>query len=73
MLSAAPFTSERQVPAGGVEDLVRAAQRGDRAAFSALYTQYARMIHGILLSRVPRGNVRFCEIPVPSRPPCTVR
>jgi RNA polymerase sigma-70 factor (ECF subfamily) len=54
MLSAAPFTSDRPVPAGGVEDLVRAAQRGDRGAFSALYTQYSRMIHGILLSRVPR-------------------
>ena len=54
MLSAASFTSERRGAAVGGEDLVRAAQRGDRAAFSSLYTQYARMIHGILLSRVPR-------------------
>ena len=34
-------------------DLVRAAQRGDRSAFGALYERYARMVHGILLSRVP--------------------
>lgn len=32
--------------------LVRAAQGGDRAAFGALYEQYARMIHGILLAHV---------------------
>lgn len=30
--------------------LVRAAQAGDRAAFGALYEQYARMVHGILLA-----------------------
>jgi RNA polymerase sigma-70 factor, ECF subfamily len=32
--------------------LVRAAQSGDRAAFGALYEQYARMVHGILLAQV---------------------
>jgi RNA polymerase sigma-70 factor, ECF subfamily len=32
--------------------LVRAAQAGDRAAFGALYEQYARMVHGILLAHV---------------------
>ena len=32
--------------------LVRAAQSGDRAAFGALYEQYARMVHGILLAHV---------------------
>jgi len=36
------------------EALVRAAQDGDRAAFGALYQRYARMVHGILLARVPR-------------------
>jgi RNA polymerase sigma-70 factor, ECF subfamily len=35
-------------------ELVRAAQRGDRSAFGELYTRYARMVHGILLARVPR-------------------
>jgi RNA polymerase sigma-70 factor (ECF subfamily) len=37
--------------------LVRAAQGGDRAAFGALYERYARMVHGVLLSRVPRAHV----------------
>jgi RNA polymerase sigma-70 factor (ECF subfamily) len=32
--------------------LVRAAQTGDRAAFGALYRQYERLVHGILLSHV---------------------
>ena len=32
--------------------LVRAAQAGDRAAFGAIYQQYARLIHGILLAHV---------------------
>jgi RNA polymerase sigma-70 factor (ECF subfamily) len=39
------------------EALVRAAQQGDRAAFGALYSRYARMVHGILLCRVPRSAV----------------
>lgn len=33
--------------------LVEAAREGDRAAFGALYTRYSRMVHGILLARVP--------------------
>ncbi|MBI3667081.1 MAG: sigma-70 family RNA polymerase sigma factor [Acidobacteria bacterium] len=37
--------------------LVEAARRGDRGAFGKLYDLYARMIHGILLARVPRGEV----------------
>ena len=36
------------------EVLVRAAQCGDRGAFGALYQRYSRMVHGILLARVPR-------------------
>ncbi len=32
--------------------LIRAAQAGDRAAFGALYKQFSRMIHGILLAHV---------------------
>ena len=35
------------------EALVRAAQSGDRTAFGQLYARYARMVHGILLCRVP--------------------
>jgi RNA polymerase sigma-70 factor (ECF subfamily) len=37
--------------------LVRAAQQGDRTAFGMLYSRYARMVHGILLSRVPYTDI----------------
>jgi len=37
--------------------LVRAAREGDRAAFGGLYARYARMVHGILLARVPLDDV----------------
>lgn len=33
--------------------LVTAAQGGDRTAFSALYRKHARLVHGLLLARVP--------------------
>ncbi len=36
--------------------LVGAARRGDRAAFGLLYERFARMVHGILLSRVARSD-----------------
>jgi RNA polymerase sigma-70 factor (ECF subfamily) len=39
------------------DTLVRAAQQGDRSAFGQLYARYARMVHGILLSRVPYSDV----------------
>jgi RNA polymerase sigma-70 factor (ECF subfamily) len=39
------------------DDLVRAAQGGDRSAFGLLYERYARMVHGILLGRVPPSAV----------------
>lgn len=37
--------------------LVKAAQRGDRLAFGELYGRYARMVHGILLSRARPADV----------------
>jgi RNA polymerase sigma-70 factor, ECF subfamily len=37
--------------------LVTAARGGDRAAFGLLYHRYARMVHGILLCRVPPREV----------------
>ena len=40
-------------PDSSDEFLVQAAQHGDRHAFGLLYARYARMVHGILLSRVP--------------------
>src|SRR5260370_28709794 len=51
------------VSAGGVPDegdlvsLVTGAGEGDRGAFGGLYERYARMVHGILLARVPVGEV----------------
>ena len=48
------------VPSTGACDdasLVNAARQGDRAAFGRLYEGYARMVHGILLTRVPPGEV----------------
>lgn len=37
--------------------LVLAACEGDRAAFGVLYARYARVVHGILLARVPANDV----------------
>jgi RNA polymerase sigma-70 factor (ECF subfamily) len=37
--------------------LVRAAQQGSRTAFGQLYDRYARVVHGILLAKVPAGDV----------------
>ena len=46
------------VSSDSAEDLalVRAAATGDRAAFGELYVRYARMVHGILLARVPPAD-----------------
>lgn len=41
----------------GDSSLVLAAREGDRAAFGGLYARYARMVHGILLARVPAHDV----------------
>ena len=38
------------------ERLIAAAAQGDRTAFGELYSRYARMVHGILLARVPAGD-----------------
>lgn len=38
------------------DGLIRAAAAGDRAAFGELYVRYARLVHGILLARVPPGE-----------------
>jgi RNA polymerase sigma-70 factor, ECF subfamily len=36
---------------------IAAARVGDRAAFGRLYARYVRMVHGILLARVPYNDV----------------
>ncbi len=43
----------------GLDDtaMVRAAQAGDERAFEALYQRYARVVHCILLSRLPACEV----------------
>jgi len=38
-------------------DAIRAVAAGDRDAFSRLYADYSRMVHAILLGRVPRRDV----------------
>jgi hypothetical protein len=42
---------------GESDALVAAARAGDRGAFGLLYGRYARMVHGILLCRVPPREV----------------
>jgi RNA polymerase sigma-70 factor (ECF subfamily) len=42
---------------GSEATLVRAARSGDRAAFGRLHEQFAPMVHGVLLARVPRREV----------------
>ena len=54
------MTAQAETEPGAVHDddvLVRAAQRGDATAFEMLYYRYARMVHGILLARLPASEV----------------
>jgi len=56
--SGPPAVNPPSEPGGSPDDaLVRAARRGDRAAFGFLYARYSRMVHGILLARVPFSDV----------------
>lgn len=38
-------------------EIVQAARDGDRSAFGRLYERYARMVHGVLLAKVPYADV----------------
>lgn len=49
-------TSTEPAPLSEDARLVGAAQQGDRRAFAQLYSRYARMVHGILLARVPASE-----------------
>ena len=49
----APSTSAR----GNDAATIRAVAAGDQEAFSRLYADYVRMVHAILLGRVPRRDV----------------
>lgn len=58
MAPALPVVSEAQpTPIPDDARLVVAAREGDRAAFGQLYDRFARMVHGILLARVPAVEV----------------
>ena len=59
-----PARSARRGTTGGPVDdhtgeieWVVAARAGDRSAFGRLYQRYGRMVHGVLLARVARGQV----------------
>lgn len=54
LVAAAPA---EHIAVDGITALVERAQRGDRGAFAALYARFARTVHGILLSRIPRADV----------------
>jgi len=49
--------SEQRVADSPEAVLVEAVRGGDRDAFGKLYGSYASMVHGILLARVPYGEV----------------
>jgi RNA polymerase sigma-70 factor, ECF subfamily len=59
----APVRESRSVTAPPVTEisedaeLVNAARDGNRAAFGELYGKYARVVHGILLARIPPAEV----------------
>lgn len=57
-----PFEAPLPVAAETVEEpvaarLVKAVLAGERDRFARLYEMYSPMVHGILLARVPRGEV----------------
>jgi RNA polymerase sigma-70 factor, ECF subfamily len=58
-LAESPVMMPSSAGAGTVDDsrLVDAARQGDRSAFGELYDRYARIVHGILLARVPYSEV----------------
>ncbi|MBI1873609.1 MAG: sigma-70 family RNA polymerase sigma factor [Acidobacteria bacterium] len=57
--AAAPIPPDAEADRLAARDLplVEAATSGDREAFGHLYDLYGRMVHGVLLSRVPREEV----------------
>jgi RNA polymerase sigma-70 factor (ECF subfamily) len=55
MSATAASTPQLEISADAA--LVAAVRAGDRDAFGRLYDAYSRMVHGILLARVPFGEV----------------
>ena len=56
-VEALAMTGPSAIDASDDSRLVEAARGGDRTAFGRLYDRYARMVHGILLARVPLSEV----------------
>ena len=56
-LTSASVTPSPVVSISDDAELARAARHGSRSAFGRLYDRYARMVHGIVLARVPRTEV----------------
>src|SRR5438067_687020 len=54
LVAAVDRVTDREVNLG---ESVRAVAAGDRDAFSRLYADYSRMVHALLLGRVPRLDV----------------
>jgi RNA polymerase sigma-70 factor (ECF subfamily) len=52
-----PVKGELSSVASEDQSVVEAARDGDRTAFGRLYDRYARMVHGVLLAKVPAGEV----------------
>ncbi len=52
-----PVSRERLSKMADDDELVRAAQKGDRVSFGLLYEKYARMVHGLLLAKIPAHEV----------------
>ena len=59
MMLAATGTPDRTEAAPGLDlaATIRAVASGDHAAFARLHAEYVRMVHAIVLSRVPRRDV----------------
>lgn len=52
-----PAAGPRAPGAGPLGETLRAVAAGDQDAFARLYAGYSRMVHAILLGRVPRRDV----------------
>ena len=55
--SARARTAASGAPPQGLAATIAAALQGDQDAFAELYAGYVRLVHAILLGRVPRGDV----------------
>lgn len=52
----APLPTDESVSETSIAQLAAAARAGDRSAFAELYERHARMVHGVLLARVPPAD-----------------